>query len=493
MKALTGIALVVAALALAAAVAIGLRLHNAERRGAAEAGRSAGGAEALAPQIESLRGEIAALRETTKRLEARVEEATSRAGPAEFSAETLLPLLEHMDPQLRRSAIGILKGLRDPISVEALTRTAEFDVDPNVRKAAIEALAGFAHEAVRKILLGMLESPEDATRQMAAEGLGKLRDPELFEPLAALFEREFARARPPRPGYSHSVPSTLRVALKALSDTDVKKSVPYVLRTLKMFPGDYSMEQLMNAIALPENVPALVAFAGKLPPAPVRRGSSSSRSSPHYRMLQTFERLRDKRAVAYIETQLGSADTSLRSQAARALVACAGDAAFEKVIAALRRTAKELEGKPESSSSYGASGIVSALTRTQDPRACSVFVDLLVTCRNKSVRNSLTSGLQNCVDPAQGERIYALWKRTKNETLKRSLRQVLQYKREYGYIWDEAANDFKRREDAPAPVPRPHVLAPRPAPVPKPEPVVPVPVAPKPVAPEPPPRPDVVF
>jgi HEAT repeat protein len=82
-------------------------------------------------------------------------------------------------PQVRRAAVMALAANRDPQAVK-LIGAALADPDVDVRVAAIAALAQLGGDDAREMLLPMLDQPGEKIRAAAAEALVRLRDAEVL-------------------------------------------------------------------------------------------------------------------------------------------------------------------------------------------------------------------------------------------------------------------------------------------------------------------------
>ncbi len=446
MKALTVISSILAVLALAAAGAVGWTVYQA-RQAPAEESAPAEPAASRA-ELAALTADLAGLKGSLDRIEKRVGKLGVPPEGAGVAAGSLLPLLRHMDPSVRRGAVAVLKGLKDPVCLAALRDTASKDVDTSVRSAAFAALTSFGSEEVRGFLVESLKSPQAEVRRQAVEQLTKIARKEDFDALAALFDLEIRKVRgTARPRYSSSsyLPPVLRSTVKALLAADPDRSLPYVLRAMVAAPSDYTIRNSLRAALTHENLPKLLELAAKLPEPAERRTGTYSRTgaSVHSAVLYALGNLRDKRALPFLKKMLDCKDYSLRGLAAKLLATTIGKEAYEPLAARLKKELAAAETLPAGTTPHGAQSLIEALRTIGDKRACALFIKAALS-KHSYVRSSAANALRTCVDPARGPDIYKLWKSTKDTTLKRNLQMVLKYAKAYGYIWDMAANDFRR-------------------------------------------------
>jgi len=368
------------------------------------------------------------------------ERSQALTGDGQLKPARLLPLLRNKEPRVRRAAVDILRtlGKRDPVCLAALQEVAIGDEDSMVRHNAFEAVSNAGGRNATAFLLDSLKSPDSGVRQQAARQLGKLKAREAFTPLVKLFERELQKARR-QPAARNEV----RVLAVALSKVNPGASLPYVLRAMQALPGDYMLRRTVADAATGEEAPALAEFAMKLP---------DHNAGAHQGVIKAFRKLRHRSAVPYLVKQLKNPNANVRREAAQALSYTAGRERFDDLAAAARKELERADQLPEGRSPSGASYWIDALRNTGDPRACGVFLEAAEKCKHRSVRVLAARQMRVCVDPGLGERIYKLYKTTKEEHLRRMLKLVLSQARGYGYRWDAEAKDFKREKGAtPAP------------------------------------------
>jgi hypothetical protein len=100
---------------------------------------------------------------------------------------TLLQLLTHEDKPVRMMLVELLQAIPGKVATAALARRAAFDLDPEVREAAVAALRDRPPADSRQVLVGLLNYPWAPAAEHAAEALVNLNDrgavPDLMEAL----------------------------------------------------------------------------------------------------------------------------------------------------------------------------------------------------------------------------------------------------------------------------------------------------------------------
>lgn len=104
----------------------------------------------------------------------------------EHSLTTLDQMLQVDHPRLRVELINALKTSGSERAIELLTRRAKFDLTPEVRLAATNALTKFAPEKYRQHLLEGFEYPWVVVAQHSAEALVRLNDTDSLDKLVQL-------------------------------------------------------------------------------------------------------------------------------------------------------------------------------------------------------------------------------------------------------------------------------------------------------------------
>jgi HEAT repeat protein len=90
---------------------------------------------------------------------------------AEAPAE-LIAALANGDPELRKAAAEALTNIPDPRALDALGRALS-DPDREIRAAAVHALGHIEDERATGHLLRALKDPDREVRKLAAEALGE--------------------------------------------------------------------------------------------------------------------------------------------------------------------------------------------------------------------------------------------------------------------------------------------------------------------------------
>lgn len=122
---------------------------------------------------------------------------------------TMLQLLMHEDPPLRQMLVELLTEIRGQISTAALAQRAVFDLSPEVRATALEALRDRPIEDARPWLLHGLRYPWAPAADHAAEALVALED-RAAVPQLVPFLKHPDPAGPTRAGGQHYVREVVR-------------------------------------------------------------------------------------------------------------------------------------------------------------------------------------------------------------------------------------------------------------------------------------------
>jgi HEAT repeat protein len=118
----------------------------------------------------------------------------------------LLQLLMHEDRPIRKLLVELLAEIEGRRATVALAQRAVFDLAPDVRGAAIEALASRPRQQYRWVLITGLSYPWSAAAEHAAEALVALRDSEAVPQLVNLLDK-------PDPGLP-SPPANNRIVIR---------------------------------------------------------------------------------------------------------------------------------------------------------------------------------------------------------------------------------------------------------------------------------------
>ena len=118
----------------------------------------------------------------------------------------LLQLLMHEDRPIRKLLVDLLAEIEGRRATVALAQRAVFDLAPDVRAAAIEALGSRPREQYRWVLLGALNYPWSPAADHAAEALVALRDSDAVPHLVNLLDK-------PDPGLP-SPPANNRIVVR---------------------------------------------------------------------------------------------------------------------------------------------------------------------------------------------------------------------------------------------------------------------------------------
>jgi hypothetical protein len=101
----------------------------------------------------------------------------------------LVQVLQAEDSPVRLQLVAMLAKVKGPAAGAALARRAVFDLNSDVREAAVEALKDRPDGEYRAVLLGAFRHPWPPAADHAAEALVALRDRGAVRPLADLLDR----------------------------------------------------------------------------------------------------------------------------------------------------------------------------------------------------------------------------------------------------------------------------------------------------------------
>jgi hypothetical protein len=153
-------------------------VSRAVRRARASGGRGRRGGDSYHEMVER---DMAFL-EDVKRV------TEGRSSSAERVAVTLAQMIQADNPPVRRYLVKALGDAKGGDAGLALARRAVFDPSPEVREAAVKALADRPRKEYRDFLLGALRYPWAPAADHAAEALVALDDRESVLPLRRLLD-----------------------------------------------------------------------------------------------------------------------------------------------------------------------------------------------------------------------------------------------------------------------------------------------------------------
>jgi HEAT repeat protein len=117
---------------------------------------------------------------------------------------TLLQLLMHEEKSARLLLVELLQAIPEKVATEALARRAAFDLDPEVRQAAVAALRDRPTADSRPVLVELLRYPWAPVADHAAEALVNLHDEGAVPQLVAALDQPDPRL-PQRDAEGHLV------------------------------------------------------------------------------------------------------------------------------------------------------------------------------------------------------------------------------------------------------------------------------------------------
>jgi hypothetical protein len=108
---------------------------------------------------------------------------------SEESVPGLVQVLQVEDASVRQYLVQMLAATKGRRAAEALATRAVFDLDGDIRQAAVEALKGRPREDYRPVLLNAFRHPWPPAAEHAAEAVAALGDLAAAPDLAALLDR----------------------------------------------------------------------------------------------------------------------------------------------------------------------------------------------------------------------------------------------------------------------------------------------------------------
>lgn len=199
-----------------------------------------------------------------------------------LAADEIIRALHDPLPQVRRQAATALARLNDPNAVNALVHMLQ-DHPDLVEEETVEALGNLGHEDAVGVLMQLLRSPRSIVRRAAAKALGRIGHPDAVPPLieaaaepgdpdlrrASLQALRLLGAREAQGVISDALfdptPSVRIAAAEAISEMELKSSLPYVRQALNYYDDEAGCEvaYALGAIGTEEDIPQILAVAGK--------------------------------------------------------------------------------------------------------------------------------------------------------------------------------------------------------------------------------------
>lgn len=214
-------------------------------------------------------------------------------------------------------------------------RVALDELEPGPQQQVVKVLAAVAHPAFGSLLVEILNSGEAGLVALAADGLGRMSDPDAFEPLlhrlghpSALVRQAVARAL-----VALNPPDLIQRMLALLEGGDLQQREA-ALHTLAMHGwltgGGISESGGADKTGTAESQ----AEAGEGPAvlAALADGSATVRCAA----IEVLPFLQDPQATDALKGAIHSSDPALRACAARALAYCPADLALPLLHAALK-------------------------------------------------------------------------------------------------------------------------------------------------------------
>jgi|GEM_PF-986014 len=275
------------------------------------------------------------------------------------------------DPNLRRTAIGVMTKTRSKRAVEFLLDSLQNDSVPWVRVKSILGLGDLKDTRAVEPLLVALSDSNDRVRAGVAQALGELKDARAVEPLInALSDEDWNVQAKAAWALGDLGDSAVEPLINALSDEDSNVRVVAALALGRL--GESAFEPLLAALnADDKEVRAGAARAlGDLKDAravePLINALSNERSNVRARVAQALGELKDARAVEPLINALSDEEWNVRAEATWALGNLKDTRAVEPLLVAL----SDSNDRVRASSAR-------ALGNLKDARAVEPLIDAL--------------------------------------------------------------------------------------------------------------------
>ncbi len=387
-------------------------------------------------RIERLAAELAEEKNTKSELARELDRISARSMGDKFDVDGLMALMRNPDPEISRSAIFIARKTGDERLFHALATLARGDRDPNVRRAAAEALGNIPHPDARKALVDILFDPVPSVASTAAYGLASSRDPDTVPQLL----RALNSIKTPD---TKTAASEARAAfIDALGRLGDRRAVPALIEHLNS-PNESIRMSALGALRnmADESVgPAITAWL-KSQPQP-KAGESAA---VHAAALQILAAAGDRSAGPVVIPMLESQNSQLAEAACAALHRVCGPSSVDMLLRALKR---EQVVEARGGSYQYLSAVIRALGQTGSPKAASALLDIASSGHVPAqLAGELAAALRSVAHPAVSDKLVEAHAKLKEGRLKAEIQRILSSE-EYPVKYDEASKAYKLDAEA---------------------------------------------
>lgn len=199
-----------------------------------------------------------------------------------LAGDEIVKSLHDPSPRVRRQAASALAQLKDPKAVDALIHMLEEHPDL-IEEETVEALGSLGHEGAVAPLTQLLQSPRSIVRRAAAKALGLIGKDEAIPPLiqaasepgdpdlrrAALQALRRLGAREAETVIADALfdptPSVRIAAAEAISELELKTALPYVRQCLSYYDDEATSEAAyaLGVIGAKDDIPRILDVAQK--------------------------------------------------------------------------------------------------------------------------------------------------------------------------------------------------------------------------------------